>query len=125
MKPLLERSQKEIREALRKLEKALRADVGELPACNFAGITKEEYDIIIERHPDIKKLAERAGDVLGVKASMNIADAIEQQDVKVSQWYKEHTDPKFSKKMKVEGNVSLSAEEREQAIEQLLDELHD
>lgn len=118
---ILNKSRGEINRILAKLKEALKADVGELPACNYAGITKEEYDLIVKMHPDIKELAERAGDVIGVKASMNIANAIDDQDVKVSQWYKEHTDPKFSKKMQVD--VGVSASDRGKEVDELFNEL--
>lgn len=123
MKPITERSPKEIREILKKLMFALDADVGEKPACDYAGITKEDFEMLVEKNPDIRLRAERAGSVIGVKASNNIKEAIEDGDVRVSQWYKEHTDPKFSKKVEMQGAVNLSAEDRGEAIENLFDEL--
>lgn len=123
MKPLLEMNKDEIKKVIKRLKKSLESDVGELAACDYAGITREEYDLIASKHPDIKVLAQRAGSVLGVKASINIAEAINDKDVKVSQWYKEHTDPKYSKKMQVEGSVTLSADEREEKIDEIFDKL--
>lgn len=123
MKPLQERDPKEIKIAIRKLKDALEATVGVKSAITFAGISQEDYDNLARMHPEISKLAEEADSLLGTQASINIKNAIvEDKDVKTSMWRLEKTDPKYSKKVQVDGTL-VSAEEREKAIEKIFDDL--
>lgn len=124
MKKLMDMSPVEVNRVIRKLKEALSSDAGERPAMAYAGIDEDDYKMITERHPELKKIAERASGILGAEASMVIRESItEDRDVKTARWYKEHTDPRFSAKVKVEGDVSLSAEERGEAVDRLFDEL--
>lgn len=123
MKPVVERSTKEIKKVIARLEDALGAGVGELAACDYAEIDHSDFETLIKMHPELKRLAEKSLSVLGVKASIVIKEAIEEKDLPTARWYKEHTDPNFSRHVKVENSVSLSADERGEVVDKLFDEI--
>lgn len=123
MKRVAEMTTPELRRVIKRLKEALAADAGERPAMAYADICEEDYRLITERHPEIVELAKKAGGKLGAKASINIKDAIEEGDLPTSKWYKEHTDERYMSKVKVEGGVNLSADDREKAIEALFEEI--
>lgn len=124
MKPIEQRSREEIKKVIKDLKNALESAVGVVSACKFAGISEADYEKLARINPEIRELAENADSVLGVKASINIKEAIEEKDLRTSRWYKEKTDPKFSNKVQVDGAVVVSAEDREKAIEEMLEDLH-
>lgn len=126
MTKVIDMTQPQIRKTVKKLKEALGADSGERAAMAYAKVDEEDYKLLTERHPELIDLAKRAAGAIGAKASINIKEAIDDGDIPTSRWYKEHTDDKFQKKVKVDGvQVVVTEEEREEAMKEMLEGLND
>lgn len=80
-----------------------------------ACITKEQYDVILEKFPEFAAMRETLYVTPRMKARKNILDDIDKGNVSTSKWLLERTDPEFSKKGE-STVINVSVREREEAI---------
>lgn len=109
-------------EQLAKLEEAYRWDWSDQKACDYAGISVDALYRYQKKHPDFRKRKEFLKNSPAENAMRNIAESIENGDLKTSQWYLEKRDERFNPKTQVDVNIqhSLSADEITQRLAELV-----
>lgn len=70
-----------------RLGKAWKAGMDDKRAARYVGISEEELARMLNAIPDFKEYRDKKVDKLLIKAQENIAEKINDGDVKVSEWY--------------------------------------
>lgn len=110
---------------VRKLEQAFCWEWSDEKACDYAGISKKTLWVYEKAHPDFTQRKQMLRSHPSHIAKMNIVNALENGDLKASQWYLERRDPQFSSKKQVDVSVEHKISEEQLAInlQQLLDKI--
>lgn len=104
-----------IREKRAKLGKAWLAGMDDKRAARYAGVTEEELARALADSPELTEYRDKRVDKLLIKAQENIANKINDGDVKVSEWYWE----------KIRKNESRMLDYQEEHEEDDIDDLLD
>lgn len=97
-----------------KLGRAWKAGLTDRQAAKQVGITEAELVEKIESIKELREYREDKVDDLLIKAQQNIAEAIKDGDVKLSQWYMEKMEHRF-------GGREITPEEPEDGVDDFLD----
>jgi hypothetical protein len=98
-------------DTLKKLEEAYLADATHLQAAQYAGISEPTLHDYRNKHPEFSKRIDALRGMTGLRAKMNVSQAIEQESdpdksVSKSQWYLERRDKAFQPSSKVENIIN-------------------
>lgn len=89
--------------------------------CAYVGISPEAYKTAMERIPDLAKTVEAVKSMPNIKARLNVYEALKEGDLNTSKWYLERKAPDYSNKTNVTIESEISIEDRESAIDKLLE----
>lgn len=88
-----------------KLEKGFLMGFSDREACLFANINPATLYRFCEENPDFSERKELLKEQIKLRAKQNIAEAIENRDKPLSQWYLERRDKEFKPKSDMDLNL--------------------
>lgn len=123
----------DIKEITKNLGRAWKVGLSDREACVFAGITYEQFKLLVEGNPKVAIAHEAAQknrvqdmyySAIILHSRENMMNAVREGDVKSSRWVLEHIDNDFMNKSKQDVEVTIDdTEDRKAEIKKMLNDM--